>query len=46
MRNLNIYYTEYTPEGAEYLVRNSDLKKYNVKAKRLTYLIYDSLPYK
>lgn len=38
MKNFSIYYTEYTPEGAEYIIKNSDFKKYNVNvtAQRLT----------
>ncbi len=35
-RNFKVYYTEYTPDGAEYLVQNSDLKNHNVALVRLT----------
>lgn len=35
-RNFNIYYTEYTPDGAEYIIRHSDLRNHNATPKRLS----------
>ena len=35
-RNFNIYYTEHTPDGADYIIRHSDLRRHTATPRRLS----------